>query len=99
MFYLVLEFAMQLGLLCLLLVAFIVAQVMLSTTSTGSEQDMASDEMEEPSPEELPQNRNPVSERRAVSTRSQRPVASLATVRMRPGQEQAKPIFGRKASA
>lgn len=99
MFYLVLEFAMQLGLLCLLLVAFIVAQVMLSTPNAGSEQDMTSAEMEEPSSEEMRQGWKPVSERRAVSTRSQRPVASLATVRMRPGQEQARPIFGRKASA
>lgn len=96
MFYMFLEFVMQLGMVSLLVASFIVLQVLLSglrSRRQHEEQDRMAAERRD---NEVRRERRKFGERKAVPGRAGKPIASLAGVQMR--RSETKPAFGRKAN-
>lgn len=100
MFYAVLEFAMQLSLVFLLATAFILIHLLLSAIRARrlhEEQDRLEAER---LANEARRERRQLGDRPAIPARSLRPVASLASVRIRHNiQPEAKPVFGRRVTS
>lgn len=98
-FYVVLQFAMQFGLLAFLVAAFIFSYLMLKTSPTAQDGLVVEDAQPERTHVEVSQNRRHRPARRMFPSRPQRPVASLASVRIRYDKPRAQPVFGRKATS
>lgn len=95
MFYLFFEFAMQLGLVCVLLTAFILAQLYFGTPRGDGDTDA---EFEQAPGDGIVTAGYARSQRGKSTVGASRPAASLADVPMRRGEPRPRPIFGRKVN-
>lgn len=99
MFYAVLEFSMQLSLVFLLCTAFILIHLLLSAIRARRLHEEQDRLQAERLVNEARRERRRLGDRPAIPARSLRPVASLASVRIRRDtQPQTKPVFGRRVS-
>lgn len=99
MFYTVLEFAMQLSLVFLLSTAFILIHLLLSAIRARRLHEQQDRLEAERLANEARRERRRLGDRPAIPARSLRPIASLASVRIRHNiQPQTKPVFGRRVT-
>jgi hypothetical protein len=96
MFYMFLEFIMQLGMVSLLVATFIVLQVLVSGIHSRRQHEEQDRLIAERHDNEVRRERRKSGERKAAPGRADKPLASLASVPMR--RSAAKPAFGRKAN-